>query len=218
MRVHLMKMLLELRSLLVIAAVIFPFRASIADWNDVPTGSMIPTILEGDRIAVNKLAYDLKLPFTTVRLATWDHPRRGDIVVLFAPDDGKRLVKRVIGLPGDTLALRDNQLWINGAPIKYVTGAGDDATLSATELLPGRAHVVQWLRAVAGAPRTLAPIVVPPGHYFMMGDNRDNSRDSRSFGMVAREHIVGRAYAVALSFAPEAHYAPRWQRFFTALN
>jgi len=77
------------------------FRSSIADWNDVPTGSMNPTILEGDRIFVNKLAYDLKLPFTTWHVAAWGDPGRGDVVVFYAPD-GTRMVKRVVGLPGDT--------------------------------------------------------------------------------------------------------------------
>src|SRR5512135_1934600 len=92
----------EIRPLLLLVLVVCSIRSSLADWNDVPTGSMNPTILEGDRIFVNKLAYDLKVPFTTWRLARWGGPARGDIVVFAAPEDGKRLVKRVIGLPGDT--------------------------------------------------------------------------------------------------------------------
>lgn len=210
----------ELRGLILIAAVIFPFRSSIADWNDVPTGSMVPTIVEGDRIAVNKLAYDLKVPFTTTRLASWDDPRRGDIVVLYSPSDGTRLVKRVIALPGDRIAMRANRLWLNGTPVAYDLRGGtpDGTAVAAVERLDGRAHAIQWQPYLNGAPRTLAPRTVPPRHYFVMGDNRDNSRDSRSFGFVAREQIVGRAFAVALSFAPAQAYAPRWERFFTALN
>src|SRR5262249_34269477 len=92
-----------IRPCAVIAAVVFPFKSAIADWNWVPTGSMKPTILEGDLVFVNKLAYDLKVPFTLQRLAHWDDPVRGDIVVFFSPHDGTRLVKRVIALPGDTL-------------------------------------------------------------------------------------------------------------------
>jgi len=87
-----------IKSLLIVVLVVGGFRSAIADWNDVPSGSMKPTILEGDRIVVNKLAYDLKVPFTKWRIARWTKPQRGDIVVLFSPADGKRLVKRVVGL------------------------------------------------------------------------------------------------------------------------
>src|ERR1043166_6941839 len=109
----------EIRPLLVLALVLFSLRSSFADWNDVPTGSMRPTILEGDRVFVNKLAYDLKVPFTTWHIAEWSNPQRGDIVVFFSPHDGKRLVKRVVGLPGDTIELRNNTLIINGDPVPY---------------------------------------------------------------------------------------------------
>src|SRR5512137_2414693 len=90
----------EIRPLVVIGLVICSIRSSLADWNDVPTGSMKPTIVEGDRVFVNKLAYDLKVPFTTWHLAEWASPQRGDIAVFYSPHDGKRLVKRVAGLPG----------------------------------------------------------------------------------------------------------------------
>ena len=109
----------EIRPLLILALVVFSIRSSLADWSDVPTGSMKPTILEGDRVFVNKLAYDLKVPFTTWHLAEWSNPQRGDIVVFFSPHDGKRLVKRVIGLPGDTLELRNDALVLNGQPVEY---------------------------------------------------------------------------------------------------
>src|ERR1017187_2542931 len=109
----------EIRPLMVLALVMFSVRSSLADWNDVPTGSMKPTILEGDRVFVNKLAYDLKVPFTTWHLAQWSNPQRGDIVVFYSPKDGMRLVKRVIGLPGDTVELRNEQLIINGQPVDY---------------------------------------------------------------------------------------------------
>src|ERR1041384_2865762 len=109
----------EIRPLLLLALVVFAIRSSLADWNDVPTGSMNPTILEGDRVYVNKLAYDLKVPFTTRHIAEWSNPQRGDIVVFFSPYDGQRLVKRVIGLPGDLLELRNNVLILNGQPVAY---------------------------------------------------------------------------------------------------
>src|SRR5215471_2762495 len=110
---------IEIRPLLVLGLILFSIRSSLADWNDVPSGSMKPTILEGDRIFVNKLAYDLKVPFTTWHLAEWSQPRRGDIVVFFSPKDGQRLVKRVVALPGDTVELRDEILLINGEPANY---------------------------------------------------------------------------------------------------
>src|SRR4026208_1115317 len=91
----------EIRPLLLLGLVLFSIRSSLADWNDVPTGSMKPTILEGDRVFVNKLAYDLKVPFTTWHLAEWSEPKRGDIVVFFSPANEQRFVKRVVGLPGD---------------------------------------------------------------------------------------------------------------------
>src|SRR4051812_43351729 len=109
----------EILPLVILALVLFSIRSSLADWNDVPTGSMKPTILEGERVYVNKLAYDLKVPFTTWHLAQWDNPKRGEIVVFYSPHDGKRLVKRVIGLPGDTIELRHDTLLLNGKPMEY---------------------------------------------------------------------------------------------------
>src|SRR6266481_2604921 len=109
----------EIRPLLILALIVFSIRSSLADWNDVPTGSMIPTILEGDRIFVNKLAYDLKVPFTTWHIAQWGDPKRGDIVVFYSPADGQRLVKRCVAVPGDVLELKNNELFINGVAAQY---------------------------------------------------------------------------------------------------
>ena len=216
----------ELRPILVMALVVFSIRSSLADWNDVPSGSMKPTILEGDRVWVNKVAYDLKVPFTTWHLAEWANPMRGDIVVFYSPYDGKRLVKRVIGLPGDTLELRNNRLVLNGSPVSYESyedggladlTAGDRSThLFATEELPGRNHAVASWPAIR-AKRDFGPFTVPAGHYFMMGDNRDDSFDSRYYGPVERSRIVGRATMAVLSFDHNRHYLPRWHRFFTGL-
>src|SRR5712671_2379295 len=111
----------EIRPLLILALILFAIRSSLADWNDVPTGSMKPTIVEGDRVYVNKLAYDLKVPFTTWHIAEWNNPQRGEIVVFFSPKDGTRLVKRVIGLPGDTIELRNDRLLINDQSVDYTT-------------------------------------------------------------------------------------------------
>lgn len=216
----------ELRPILILALALFSIRSSLADWNDVPTGSMKPTILEGDRVYVNKLAYDLKVPFTTWHLLQWANPQRGEIVVFYSPYDGKRLVKRVIGVPGDRIELRGDALILNGRSVAYTAldsgsfgdlGSTERAShLFATEQLPGRAHTVAVWPAVR-ALRDFGPFTVPPGHYFMMGDNRDDSFDSRYYGAVDRSRIIGRASMAVLSFDRAHYYAPRWHRFFTAL-
>ena len=209
-------------SLLVMVLVVGGFRSAVADWHDVPTGSMRPTILIGDRIVVNKLAYDLKLPFTRLRLLTWSQPSRGDIVTCSSPLDGARLVKRVIAVPGDTLAMRDSRLLINGRPLDYASlpGALDadarrdlpDAVLW-FEDLTGHGHAVAISPKVR-AIRDFGPLAVPAGKFFMMGDNRDNSGDSRHFGFVDRDAIAGRVVGVALSLDREDSWRPRWTRFF----
>ncbi|HMP82140.1 MAG TPA: signal peptidase I [Verrucomicrobiota bacterium] len=217
----------EIRPLLILALVLFSVRSSLADWNDVPSGSMRPTIIEGDRIFVNKLAYDLKVPFTTWRIAEWGNPQRGDIVVFFSPHDGRRMVKRVIGLPGDTIEMRDNALVINGTPVEYQPIAGEllshipagerEGRIFATEKLPGQTHAVGGYPA-APVPRTFTPIVVPQGEYFMLGDNRDDSFDSRFWGTVKRDKIVGCATAVVVSLDKQNYWLPRWKRSFTSLK
>ncbi len=216
----------ELRPLLILALVLFAIRSSLADWNDVPSGSMRPTILEGDRVFVNKLAYDLKVPFTTWHIAEWSNPQRGDIVVFYSPYNGQRLVKRVIGLPGDSIELRHDTLLLNGQPVSYEplpAGVLRDLPASerteavfATEQLPGRSHAVAALPAIS-AMRDFGPFLVPPGQFFVMGDNRDNSFDSRYWGTVPRKQILGRATAVAMSFDRSHYWRPRWDRFFRAL-
>jgi len=215
-----------LRSVLLIVLVITSFRSAIADWNDVPSGSMKPTIFEGDRIVVNKLAYDLKIPFTTWRIFAWDDPRRGDIIVLYSPADGKRLVKRVVGIPGDTVAMVEDRLVVNGKPVSYAPVApgvvsgrtpGSEGHLIAAEKLGDTPHAVMIPHGTHCRP-AFAPVEVPGGAYFVMGDNRDESFDSRYFGPVSRDQIVGRATAVAASVDPERNYLPRWERFLHRLR
>jgi signal peptidase I len=204
-------------------------KSALADINFVPSGSMKPTILEGDVVFINKLAYDLRVPFTSVRLAQWSDPARGDVVVCFAPDDGTRLVKRVVGLPGDTIELRNEILYVNGTRQSYAMlersapGVRDMEPAEITqarfarERLGTHDHGMMVLPAWP-APRDFGPITVPTGHYLMLGDNRDNSRDSRYFGFVARREIVGEAKGVFVS-GDKAHWLrPRFNRFFSKLD
>ncbi|MCU0785087.1 MAG: signal peptidase I [Verrucomicrobia bacterium] len=217
----------EIRPLLIFALILFSLRSSLADWNVVPSGSMRPTILEGDRVLVNKLAYDLKVPFTTWHIAEWSNPPRGDIVVFYSPHDGKRLVKRVVGLPGDTIELRNNALVLNGQPVEYqpiaeellrdIPAAERVGHVFAAEQLPGQTHAVAGNPA-APALRNFAPLCVPDGQYFMMGDNRDDSFDSRYWGPVERKRIVGRATSVVVSLDRNNYWFPRAHRFFTSLR
>jgi signal peptidase I len=216
----------KIRPFVILVVILTSVRSAIADWNDVPTGSMRPSIIEGDRIFVNKLAYGLKIPFTTIHLARWDAPERGDIVVFNSPEDGTRLVKRVIGLPGDTIEIRDNRLMINGEPARYqaiepnfvnaIPAPERPYHTYGAEVLGERSHPVMATPAMV-ARRWFGPEQVPDGHYFVMGDNRDNSRDSRFHGSVPIDQIVGKASHVALSLDYQNRFMPRWERFFTAL-
>lgn len=211
----------EWRGLIVFALLMAVFRSSIADWNLVPSGSMRPTLVEGDRIFVNRIAYDLKLPFSQTSVARMGEPQRGDIVVFFSPEDGTRLVKRVIGLPGDRVEMRDDQLIINGAPVAYrllrEEMSPDGAALIANETLSGRPHEMAVLPERM-AMRSFGPVDVPADEYLMMGDNRDNSKDSRYIGLVARRLLAGRATRVVLSLDAQHYYQPRADRFFHALH
>jgi signal peptidase I len=207
------------RPLAVVFLVLGSFRSAIADWNDVPTGSMKPTILEGDRVFVNKVAYDLRVPFTRIRLGMWAAPKRGDIVVLDSPHDGKRLVKRVIGVPGDRVEMRHYRLIINGKPAAYqITGPpGSGHEYLVRETIDGRSHLILATPEHPAMP-SFEPVTVPAGCFIVMGDNRDNSFDSRFFGYVTRDRIMGEVTTVVLSFDLDHHFLPRWGRFFSPLS
>jgi signal peptidase I len=213
-------------SLVVALLIATSIKSAIADWNDIPSGSMEPTVLIGDRVFVNKLAYDLKVPYTTMHLAKWGDPCAGDIVVFYSPENGKRLIKRVVGLPGDIISMRRNQLYINDQVVEY--GSLDPDVVKQLEAdkqadyrfyrenLAGRDHGIM-LSLSRPSIQTFGPLVVPEGKYFMMGDNRDNSADSRFFGFVDRERIVGRATRVVIS-REGSFLHPRWDRFFRELS
>jgi len=222
------KMWLQWRAaFFLIVFVVLPVKSSLADFNWVPTGSMKPTILEGDFVFVNKAAYDLRIPLTLHRLARWADPERGDIVICFSPDEGTRLIKRVVGLPGDTLEMRGNRLYINGQFARQSrmepAEAGDLAALFEGRRIFTREQLGAVNHAITSNPAVLAmrnfgPIQLPAGQYFVMGDNRDNSRDSRVFGFVDRSAIVGKAVGLAGSFKINDKFQPRIGRFFQELQ
>ena len=220
----------EWRGFFVFVAVMLVFRSAIADWNQVPSGSMKPSILAGDRIVVDKLAYDLRVPFTLTRITRWSEPRRGDIVTFPSPKDERLFVKRIVGIPGDQVEMRRNQLVINGEHAIYTPLSREEVrelpmayTLAHRfyrESILGNERVV-----MVDSPRkpsytgytSFARVTVPEGNYLVLGDNRDNSGDFRVIGFVARERILGRAHAIAFSLDYEKYYAPRLDRFFTDL-
>ena len=177
-------------------------------------------------VLVNKLAYDLKIPFTLKRLSAWGDPQRGDIVVFFSPEDGTRLVKRVVACPGDSVEMKANTLFVNGSPLQY---SPQDLRPYKNELYEDPAPVVavesgaippHLVMALPSRPalRQFARLIVPQGQYFMLGDSRDNSKDSRFIGLIDRSQVVGRVKRVVLSFDKNHSYIPRFDRFFAKLD
>lgn len=203
----------ENRAFFVFLALMFCFRSAIADWNDVPSGSMKPTLIEGDRISVNKMAYDLRIPFTTVSLYKIADPARGDIAIFDSKAAGKRLVKRVIGVPGDTVAMKNNRLYINGEAVNYQPLLVNDQL----ELLPGKTHLLR-IESANSSFANFDPVTVPADHYLMLGDNRDHSADSRVIGFAPRSEFVGRSRGVVVSFDYNNYFLPRSDRFLKELN
>jgi signal peptidase I len=203
------------------------FRTAVADWNPIPSASMHPNLLEGDVVFVNRLAFDLKVPLTDVVVAHLGEPQRGDIVTFSSPLDKTRLIKRVIALPGDTVAMQKDQLIINGQPAGYsmpadaveaIEHVGKLQALQLTETSGGSERRIQLLPQVASSRRDFAPLTVPAGSYLMLGDNRNNSMDSRYIGLVPREMLIGRAVRVLVSADIVGNWMPRTERFGMALG
>lgn len=216
-----------IKPLVFVVAICATFRSAVADWNIVPSGSMRPTIVEGDRILVNKLAYGLRVPLVGWWVAQWSEPQRGEIVVLFEPTTGVRLVKRVIGIPGDRIVVRGGVLLINGEAAEYAPLTSEQFEAVNPEDRAGHAlyaeklgdtqHELMWTFGGQRSP-DFGPTTVPAEHFFLMGDCRDESRDSRVFGSVHRRQIVGRTGRVILSVDPDRGWLPRFNRFWHPLH
>jgi len=188
-------------------------RSSLADWYQIPSGSMLPTIEVGDRVFVDKMAYRLEVPFTDISLLETGQPQRGDIVVFMSKAADERLIKRVIGIPGDSVSMINNQLIMNGQVIKYKLSG--ERTFYQEDLL-GFEHLVQFVK-VPDPRDTFNNIVIPEGFIFVMGDNRNNSMDSRYYGLVPMQEIQGKATNVMYSLDADSYYAPKSERFFKEL-
>jgi signal peptidase I len=217
MKSGLIKALHEYRGFALFVFLMIIFRSALADWNVVPTGSMKPTILEGDRILVNKVAYDFKIPLTHISIYKFADPKRGDIVIFDSKLADTRLVKRVIGLPGDTVEMRDNRLTINGIDAQYFAVQYSDEAIFAIESYLGTSHRIELARTGGSRLSTFGPVMVPKDRYLVLGDNRDNSADSRVYGFIPRHEIVGNARTIVLSLNYDHYYIPRLDRFFRVL-
>ncbi|HEU4406434.1 MAG TPA: signal peptidase I [Polyangiaceae bacterium] len=180
----------ELFPTLVTLAVLLFARSSLADHYYVPSGSMLPTVEAGDHVVVNKLAYGLRLPFSSRFLTPRREAARGDVVVLDSPRDGTTLLKRVVARPGDRVEVREGALRLNGSEVRVEGRSG-----ALLEALDGKPHP---LRLDAGGGPDFGPVTVPEGHYLVLGDNRGDSLDGRYFGFVRAEALRGRAFAICV--------------------
>jgi signal peptidase I len=187
---------------LIIRSFVFePFR--------IPSGSMMPTLVQGDFIFVKKYSYGLRFPVTEAKILETGEPERGDVVVFRLPSDPSiNYIKRVVGLPGDEIIYERHRLTING--VQMDLEKSPDATQLApkfTEILDARQHEILIANSQSARDSTYN---VPPGHYFVMGDNRDNSRDSRFIGSIPESNLVGEAVRIWMNF--DGTDWPKWER------
>lgn len=207
------------RSFFPVLLLVFSLRSFAYEPFRIPSGSLKPTLLVGDWILVNKFDYGIRLPVLHTKIFAINEPERGDIVVFREPPLEKRdLIKRVIGIPGDHIVYKAKVLYINGkeSPQQFekYTRDHDDNTRSwevvqMQENLLGTKHSIYQIPDKANDD---FEVIVPTGHYFMMGDNRDDSGDSRYWGFLPDQNIIGKATHVWMSYDTE-DYAVRWSRF-----
>jgi signal peptidase I len=186
------------RSFFPVLAVVFVLRSFIVEPFQIPSSSMVPTLEVGDYILVNKFTYGIRLPVLRTKVLDINEPERGDVMVFFPPHMNKTYyIKRVIGLPGDTVTQRNRRLYVNGElvetdPLAVIPEGRARYQVSRA----GFGEEGHLLQEDISRPARDFSVLVRPGHYFMMGDNRDNSSDSRVWGQVSEEDIVGKAFAI----------------------
>lgn len=196
------------RSFFPIVLIVLVLRSFIVEPFRIPSGSMMPTLLIGDFILVNKFAYGIRLPVVNTKVLDAAEPKRGDIVVFRFPKDPRvDYIKRVVGLPGDRVAYHNKKLYVNGKYINQTSlgryhGVGKGANMT------GSLHLIEDLAAdtehsiliKASQPSRDMEFVIAEGQYFMMGDNRDNSNDSRFWGTVPEANLVGKAFMIWMNW------------------
>lgn len=205
-------------------------RAFLVEMYKIPTPSMQGTLLVGDFLVVDKLVYGPEIPFTTLRFPAMRHPRRGDVIVFKWPANPSiNFVKRVVGVPGDTLLMKNGVLYRDGAALaeNYVTHSSPDTDLAAEDFRWQRDYLVRSAHASESywpSRNNWGPLIVPASDYFVLGDNRDNSLDSRYWGFVPDSLVRGRPLFVYFSYQPDsasrwgwATHA-RWRRFGTIVR
>jgi len=231
------------KGFLLLLLLILTVKSSVIDWNFVPTGSMRPVLADGDQIVINKLAYDITIPLMHKSLYKIADPKRGDIVVFDSVKENLRMVKRVIGIPGDVVTINNNILQINEEKAiykenfssEYITSTFADLDIVTkeyyeshgvntknvymeykTETIMGITHPIRLEQGFELSPEFNTKVQVPEGMYFVMGDNRNNSKDSRFWGFVKRNEIVGNVNTIIFSLDQNDYYLPRLNRFFVS--
>ncbi len=209
------------RSFFPVLLIVLIVRSFLFEPFRIPSSSMVPTLLVGDFIFVNKYTYGLRLPVINTKIVEIGEPRRGDVIVFKLPaDPGTNYIKRLVGLPGDTVRYHNRRLYINGEPVEtedlgMYQGAGQIGAMLYNEKLGDLEHKILLMpgqRSLEGTFR------VPQGHYFMMGDNRDNSKDSRyrGVGIIPENYVVGKAVRIWMNWSiPEM---PKWGRIGMAIH
>ena len=216
----------EYKGLVIFIGCMLVFRSALADWNYVPSSSMNPTLIAGDRVVVNKLAYSLRVPFTLKEIKRWAKPVAGDVITFDSPADGVNLIKRVVAVEGDTVSMVDNQLVVNGSVQERVLI--EEARQVPTE--KGSLALQVWQETLGLSRHETAlipelnhftafdPVEVPTGHVMVLGDSRDNSQDSRFLGFIDMQRITGRAERVVMSHDPDLFFLPRAYRWWVPLE
>ncbi len=211
------------RSFFPVILAVLLLRSFLVEPFRIPSGSMLPTLLAGDFILVDKFRYGLRMPVFHNTIVKLGQPERGDVMVFrFPPDPSKDFIKRVIGLPGDEIEYIDKKLYINGERVNLdPIGLYDEPRVPAlkgalhfTEELPGASHEILLQ---SRRPSRDAQLQVPTGHYFVMGDNRDGSDDSRRWGFVPEHNLVGRAFFIWMSWDSSVNL-PAWSRIGTKIR